>query len=234
MELNELLDAYLAKLLSDEKNLMNIAFDEMNSSQYEEAASHFDQLYVKNSNDFMSYYFRAYCKSHCGKRGDVLPDSQKLTSAFQLTYKKAIENKEDLDLNLEIIVDMYIDAMDNLAYNAVEEVRVNSNGTTSTSNPTKYRILINCQNTISDFISENIELINELGGFKEYVLSYLKKDVKSNLNKYGPLIVKLDPSYSKQYEELQKKAKTKKIIKLVILLGIIATIVIIAVVSALK
>jgi len=222
MEIKELLEAYLALESGENKNLINIAFDELESEQYEDAVTHFDQLYVKDSNDYMSYFFRAYCKSHCGKRGDVYPDSQKLTSAFEMASKKAVANKKSQETNISLLLRMYDDAMDNLAYNAVEEVHVSDNGNTYTTNPDKYKITDLARKTIAGFINGNTDIINKSDRLTEFSIEYLKGIVDYNLNYYGPMIVALDPSYQTILDEKIKKLNAKKrITKIVIALIII-------------
>ena len=100
--------------------LQHIAFEEMKSGQYEEAAIHFNQVYTGDPNNYMAYFLRACCKSHCGIRGNVIPDAQKLTSAFELTCEKAIARRQEILLT--DIMSLYEEKMRNLAYNAVEEV----------------------------------------------------------------------------------------------------------------
>lgn len=225
MKIEELLDAYVAITSSENQNLINVAFDEMNSSQYEEAASHFDQLYAKDSSDYMSYFFRAYCKSFCGRRGDVYPDSQKLTSAFELACKKAIADKKNLDVNLNLIMIMFKEGMENLAYNAVEEVSVDSNGNTHTSNPTKYKIKSNARESLFALIRDNVDLFKENDELKEFALTYLKDIVDYGLDRFGAIIVSLDPSYAPVLEEKKKKARIKRIIGIVVIAVIILSII---------
>ena len=210
MNIQELMQSYLEVVDKKNKNLVDIAFDEMNSSQYEEAASHFDQLYVQDSNDFMSYFFRAYCKSHCGTRGNVYPDSQKLTSAFDLACKKALALGANLEVNLYLIFAMYDEAMKNLADNAVEEVRLDSNGNTVTSNPTKTKILLDCRTNLVYVMKENSNVIKSKKSLKEYVTTYLKRIVNQNLKVYGPIIVAYEPEYATILEKNLRQKKLKQ------------------------
>jgi hypothetical protein len=210
MEMKELLDCYLAGVGETNKNLVRIAFDEMSSSQYEEAAACFGQLYSQDSHDYMSYFFRAYCKSHCGTRGDVYPDSQIFTSAFQSACEKAFNAGGDLNTNLCLLFTMYENAMGNLAENAVEEVHVNSNGDTYTKNPIKKMIYADCVRNLVKVMQEKVALIKGYEKAQEYVITYLKANVDKNLKLYGPALLAYEPEYAATLEAKMKQAKIKK------------------------
>ena len=209
MDINELYEKYVKLLAEEDKNLVNVAFDEMKSSQHEEAANHFDQLYVKDSTNYMAFYFRAYNKSFLGKRGDVYPDAQTLTSAFNMACKKALAAKGDAELNLSLIVQLYREAMENLADNAVEEV--DSNG--HSSNPDRTNIKKMLRENMIALARDNAEAIKGYTDLKAYVVEYLKKIEHWDLKNIGAVIVTYDPSYAETY---QKKLKKSKIIKVVV------------------
>ena len=221
MDINELFDRYLKLVPEVDKNLVGIAFDEMRSSQHEEAATHFDQLYVKDSANFMAYFFRAYNKSFCGKRGDVYPDAQTLTSAFTMAVKKAAAAKIDFELNMQLLLQLYLEAMENLADNAVEEV--DSNG--HTSNPDRTKIKKMARDNMLIVAEEHAELIKSYVDLKEYVLAYLKKIEHWNLKTIGALIVSYDPSYAETYQKKLKKAKIIKWVALGVGLAVVLAIV---------
>ena len=216
MEIKDLMASYLAVVEEENKNLVNIAFDEMMSSQYEEAAGRFDKLYTQDSNDYMSYFFRAYCKSHCGKRGDVYSDSQKLTSAFNMAFQKAIASGKNLDTEVYLMISMYKDAMDNLAYNAVEEISIDSNGNTHKTNPTKFKIYDDCERVLVALMRDNANTLKKLSTVKDYIISYLQNIVDKNLNrnlnlgrKQGEVLVLYVPEFAPELEERIKKIEAK-------------------------
>ena len=217
MEMKELMANYLALVEEKNKNLVNIAFDEMESSQYEDAAIHFDQLYVQDSTDYMSFFFRAYCKSHCGRRGDVYPDSQKLTSAFELSVSKALASSAMLDTEMYLLLSMYKEAMDNLAYNAVEEVHVDSNGNTYTTNPTKTKIYAACKTSLTTLMKTNVETFKKLTNVNEYCINYLKTIEATNLRVYGNILVLYVPEYAAELEAKIKKQEKKSKMTLIII-----------------
>ena len=217
MKIKDLWACYLAKIEKANENLIKIAFDEMESKQYEEASIHFDQLYTQDANDFMSYFFRAYCKSHCGTRGNAYPDSQSLTAAFNLSFKKAISAKENLDTNLCLIFSMYEDAMENLYANAVNDA---------------YKIPLDSRTNIVNCIKENVDIIKSTEKTKAFIVNYLKKIVDYNLESYGTLILSFDPSYATILEEKRKKLKRRSIITLTIILAVLLGPIIIAICGA--
>ena len=122
---------------------------------------------------------------------------------------------------------MYDEAMKNLADNAVEEVRLDSNGNTVTSNPTKTKILLDCRTNLVYVMKENSNVIKSKKSLKEYVTTYLKRIVNQNLKVYGPIIVAYEPEYA---TILEKKLKAKKI-KTIIGLSIVAIIILLIVIK---
>ena len=227
MEINELLEAYVKKLSEDNQKLVSVAFDEMRSSQHEEAARHFDQLYVKNPSDYMSFFFRAYNKSFCGRRGDVYPDAQTLTSAFNMACKKAVSSSRDYEVNMYLLLQLYSEAMDNLAVNAVEEVDEKGN----TSNPEKHKIRKMERENIVAVSRDQIAEIQRYGELKEFVVSYLKEKESDDLKNIGALIVLYDPSYEETFKKKMKIQKIKGIVGICIALGIIIAVILIGVLS---
>lgn len=211
------MSSYVELVDEEKKDLVDIAFDEMISGQYEEAAGRFEKLYTQDPNDYMSYFFRAYCKSHCGKRGDVYVASQKLTSAFNMAYQKAIVSSKYLDTEVYLMLSMYKEAMDNLAYNAVEEVHINSQGKTYKTNPTKLKIYSECEEVLVTLMRDSVNVLKKLPTVKAYITSYLQKLVDTNLNhninlgrKQGEVLVLYAPEFASELEEKIKKAEAKK------------------------
>ena len=238
MEIKEFMTNYLELVEEDKKNLVNIAFDEMNSNQYEEATVHFDKLYLQDSNDYMSYFFRAYCKSHCGKRGDVYADSQKLTSAFNLAVNKALGVSKNLDTQVYLMISMYNDAMDNLAYNAVEEVHVNNQGKTYTTNPTKAKIKNECSANLLDLMKDNVEVFKTLPSVKEYVINYLKKlfeiSIKTRVGLCSRSLAVLElyaPEVTPELAERFNKQLKKNKLQLIIIGAVCAAILILSLIA---
>ena len=231
MEIKEFTTTYLELVKEENKNLVNIAFDEMLSGQYEEATGHFDKLYLQDSNDYMSYFFRAYCKSHCGKRGDVYADSQKLTSAFNLAISKALGISKNLDTEVYLMISMYKDAMDNLAYNAVEEVHVDNNGKTYKTNPTKSKIKNECNENLLASMKDNAETFKTLPKVKEYVINYLKIEFNASIKvsvgkcrKQADVLVLYTPEVAPELEEKinEQIAKDKRKLMIVgIAMGVV-------------
>lgn len=228
------MSSYVELVDEEKKDLVKIAFDEMISSQYEEAAGRFDKLYTQDPNDYMSYFFRAYCKSHCGKRGDVYAASQKLTSAFNMAYQKAIASGNNLDTEVYLMISMYNDAMDNLAYNAVEEVHIGSNGNTYTTNPTKLKIYSECEEVLVTLMRDSVNVLKKLPTVKDYITSYLQRLVDRNLNhnidlgrKQGEVLALYAPEFASELEGRIKKAKAKKkLTRIIIAVAIVAFILI--------
>ena len=227
MDINEVFKNYV-DANEDNGNLVTIAYDEMNSDQYEEAAAHFDQLYVKDPADYMSFFFRAMCKSHTGTRGNVYPDAQTLTSAFTMACKKAESDKKNYETNMLLLLHYYADAMDNLAYNAVEEV--DSNG--HTSNPTRFRIKRMMRENLIEVAKQYKDSISACEDLKAYVMDYLQKNLSFDLEGVGAAIVAYDPSFEATLKEMLKKRKIKNIIKFSIIGGIILAIIIAIIVAA--
>jgi len=208
MDINEMYEGYLKIVTEADKNLINIAFDEMKSGQHEEAANHFDQLYVKDSANYMAFFFRAYNKSFLGKRGDVYPDAQTLTSAFTMAVKKAAAAKESYEINMFLILNLYTEAMKNLADNAVAEVDENGH----TSNPDEKNIKKMTRDNMIATAKDYGDLIKSYADLKEYMVAYLKKIELWDLKNIGALIVDYDPSYAETYQKKLKKAKIIKIV----------------------
>ncbi len=194
METTKLLEIYAKNVVHANQNLFNVAMEEMTSSQYEEAAIHFDQLYVNDSTDFMSYYFRAYCKAHYGKRGEVHASAQKLTSACKKSYQKAIEANVDIDTRVSLILQMYAEGMKHLAYNAIDD---------------SFSIEQGYRDTLVEFINCYMELINQCDTLKTYILSELQELLSENLDKYGALIVALVPEYAPTLENKKQQERQR-------------------------
>jgi len=132
-----------------------------------------------------------------------------LTSAFNMACKKALAAKGDAELNLSLILQLYREAMENLADNAVEEV--DSNG--HSSNPDRTNIKKMLRENMIALARDNAEAIKGYADLKAYVVEYLKKIEHWDLKNIGALIVTYDPSYAETY---QKKLKKSKIIKIVV------------------
>ena len=90
----------------DYDNLFKIAYDEMISNQFEEAEKHFDMYVLKNPNEWKAQFYRAYCKCHEGKIGDIPRQAQIFESAFKAAYEKikVKENQEEKEAGLKIIL----------------------------------------------------------------------------------------------------------------------------------
>ena len=73
------------------------------------------------------------------------------------------------------MLNMYIDAMDNLAYNAVDETKIDSNGKTYTVNSDRWNIDKLKMITIADFANNSFEIISKCNNLKPYIVSYMKK-----------------------------------------------------------
>ena len=224
MEIQELFALYKKNVDEMNKNLMTIAFDELENGQYEEAAAHFDQLYVQDPSDFTFYFLRTFFKSQTGRRGDVYPDSQKLTSALELSIKKTVENNKDIDTSMYIIIDLYLEGMENLADNAVEEVSIDANGKTRTSNPTKIKITQNMISTVIGIVKTYANYVKEDESLCELLLGFLHYYESYSLEIVGNAICILDPSYATTLASKIKKAKAKKIIGILIVVAILAAI----------
>ena len=223
MEAKKAFDLYLDTVKEENRNLVTIAYDEMKSNQYEEAASHFDKLYTMDASDYMSYFFRAYCKSYCGRRGDVYPDAQTLSSAFTSALKKAIEDEDTLETNMTLLINHYFEAMGNLAYNAVGEV--SSNGVRT--NHTRDRINRMASQVLYDLATKNKDAIKGNNGVKGSVILWLKKYERIDLKRLGALIVFYEPEYASTY----KRKRIMKIVKVLLSVGIPIAIFIVIVVA---
>lgn len=201
MELRDLLNAYITIQTDEQKKLITIAFEEMDSLEYEEAAKHFGQLYENDPSDFMSSFLRAYCKSHLGVRRDCDVDAHKLTIATKNTVEKAIgsENKE---LYLSLIFSLYNGAMENLYDNAVDGY---------------YKIFKEKIDVMQIFATEYYNLINSLPNVKNVILEILKNDVDRYSGLFYSIaetIVKYDEEFEAVIKERQlKEAKEAKKIK---------------------
>ena len=90
----------------DYDNLFKIAYDEMISNQFEEAEKHFDMYVLKNPNEWKAQFYRAYCKCHEGKIGEIPRQAQIFESAFKAAYEKikVKENQEEKEAGLKIIL----------------------------------------------------------------------------------------------------------------------------------
>lgn len=203
MDIKEAFESYLRSVSDENRNITNIACDEMNSKQYEEAAVHFDQIYVKDSAEYMPYFFRAYCKSLCGVRGNAEANAQKITSAFTMACQKALSVKRDFEADMILICHHYIRAMEILANCAVDGI-------------TKGKIESMARDTMIAAAEEYRESIKMYPNLEEYLLSYLKEIEHHNLEEIGALIVSYDSSYEAVYQDKLKKKKKK----LIIILGI--------------
>lgn len=67
----------------DYDNLFKIAFEEMEANQFEEAEKHFDMYFLKNVDEWKPAFYRAYCKCHTGKIGDIPSQATIFEGAFQ-------------------------------------------------------------------------------------------------------------------------------------------------------
>ena len=197
MEINGLLEAYLTVNRKSINNLVQVAFDELESEQYEEAVTHFDQLYIKDPNDFMSYFLRAYSKSRCGVIGNCVSDSEKLTAVFEFACKKAIASEKNLDICLPILLKMYAETMEFLANNAVEE--------------DEWTIWSMEESEILNFAKNHFGITERNEELKNYVVSYLKEFVDTDLERVGPVIVSYEPSYQEVLDEkIREKEREEK------------------------
>ena len=66
----------------DIEKLFNVAVDEMRNQQYEEAAKHFDMVVIEAGNHPDAHFYRAYCKCHVGRLGDIPNQAVLFTNAF--------------------------------------------------------------------------------------------------------------------------------------------------------
>ena len=223
MEMQELFDAYLQHEKREEENLMIAAFDDVCSSQYEEAAERFNQLYGKNPQDYVSYFLRAYCKSHLGVRGNVYPDSQTLTSAFDLTIKKFFNSESKNPITFRLIISLYEDAMDNLFYNDPGELKIGSNGSSYTTYPARAKIISAKTTHVRSAIESNVEKIKKNSEMKKFCIQYLK----DSGSLYDLRIVcSLDSSYQSEYDKKlkEKDARDAAAKKRNIIIGIVIAI----------
>ena len=118
-----------------------------------------------------------------------------------------------------LMLNMYIDAMDNLAYNAVDETKIDSNGKTYTVNSDRWNIDKLKMITIADFANNNFEIISKCNNLKPYIVSYMKKEaVGDNLELVGPIIILYDSSYQSIYNKKLKSRKKSRIIPYIILI----------------
>lgn len=97
-------DSYIAV---DYDNLFKLAFEEMESDQYEEAEKHFDMYFLKNVDEWKPAFFRAYCKCHTGRIGDIPSQAGIFEGAFQKAYNKImkIENENERIAGLCILIE---------------------------------------------------------------------------------------------------------------------------------
>lgn len=102
--------------------MFTIAMDEMDSEQYEDAKAHFNRAYEINPDFYITSYLRAYCDSHLGTRGNVVPDFQTLTSAFLKNMNKALEesDRNTRSIYVGIISITFVDGVSLLKQNAVD------------------------------------------------------------------------------------------------------------------
>ena len=83
--------------------------NEMENEQYEEAAKHFDMVVIENGNDDDAFFFRAYCKCHVGKLGDIPNQTVQFTNAF-CKYVDSLNNifdEEEKKTKLKVAVEKY-------------------------------------------------------------------------------------------------------------------------------
>lgn len=114
------LDETLAKKLK-------IAIEEFNSSQYQEAASHFDDLYIASPDVYLFSFLRTVCKCHTGTRGNVVSDAGKLGAIFSSTLEKILKESAPVRKTLlPLTLGIYYQTMMLLYDNAVD----NSNSVT--------------------------------------------------------------------------------------------------------
>ena len=130
-----------------------IAYDEMNSDQFEEAERHFDMYVLKNPNEWKAPFYRAYCKCHKGKIGDIPRQAQIFESAFKAAYEKikVKENQEEKEAGLKIILTFL---NEQASYFASNGQRIFGISTVGASN----RMLDNCIKLVEKDCSNNEEL----------------------------------------------------------------------------
>ncbi|MBO4472962.1 MAG: hypothetical protein J5765_04050, partial [Clostridia bacterium] len=164
MEINEVFESYKGSVQEENRNLMTIACDEMQSKQYEEAAAHFGQLYEKAPNDYMAFFFRAYNKNHCGIKLNVTANAERLTSAFQLACQKAVGDRYRFRDNMFLLMHYYDEGM-----NFLENAAVSFESETKRQiKKQRINTLIDVAETYHDSISTEVEL-------ESYVVNYLKE-----------------------------------------------------------
>lgn len=106
-EYNTIMDEYGESYISiDYDNLFKIAFEEMEANQFEEAEKHFDMYFLKNVDEWKPAFYRAYCKCHTGKIGDIPSQATIFEGAFQKAYNKImkIENENEKIAGLSILI----------------------------------------------------------------------------------------------------------------------------------
>ncbi len=75
----------------NEDLIFQTALKEMNSDQYEEAEKHFDMVALQNPNNWRAPFFRAYCKCHHGRVGDIPSQSELFEGAFQRALNEILK-----------------------------------------------------------------------------------------------------------------------------------------------
>ena len=210
-------DTMIMKEYDDATNqVITIAFDEMKSGQYEDATKHFDQIYTSDSSNYMAFFFRAFCKSHTGKRGDVYPSAQTLTSAFTLTCQKAAADEENFLGNMLIVLTYYMDAMDLLEDNAVTE--------SWKIGDIQRDALEEVTNTYGDKLKTDPYISAKLA-------EYFKIMEVHNKARFGALASIFDPEHEAVYKAEINKEKRKNRIKL-IALGVFLVVLVVVIVIA--
>ena len=197
--------------------IVKIAFEEMKSGQYEDATKHFDQIYTSDPSFYMAFFFRAFCKSHTGKRGDVYPNAQTLTSAFALTCQKAAADKENFLGNMLVVLKYYMDAMELLRDNAVTE--------SWKIGDMQRDALEEVANTYGDELKKDPSICALLA-------DYFKIMEVHNILKYGALASIFEPEHEAVYKAEWAKVVRKNRIKLIALGVFLVALVVIIVIAS--
>jgi hypothetical protein len=90
----------------DFENLFKIACSEMESGQYAEAEKHFDSYVLKKPDEWKGLFYRAFCKCHHGRVGDIVNQANIFEGAFYKALGSilSIEDKEEREDGLHIIL----------------------------------------------------------------------------------------------------------------------------------
>jgi len=88
----------------DLEKLFSAAVGEMKNEQYEEAAKHFDMIVVESGEHAEAQFYRAYCKCHVGRLGDIPSQAQIFTNAF-CKYVDQLAELDDVELKEKKLAD---------------------------------------------------------------------------------------------------------------------------------